>query len=280
MTLIAEQQTRSGIGPQMRGQFERDGFVVARQLFTPEEVAEIREAFMAQAANGPVEGLSDGHHKGLDNSDPLAFYPRMMHPHRHPELPVGPLSMRYMLDKRIQDALTVLMGEEPAAAQSMFYFKPPGARGQDLHQDNFYLRVAPGTCYAAWLAIDDADEENGGMVVVPGSNKVDIACPQKSDPTVSFTDAHVPVPEGMEPVPANLKAGDVLFFNGSVIHGSYPNTSRDRFRRAFICHYVPRASAELSQWYIPLTFDGERIDIPAATGGGPCGTPFEVKGPH
>ena len=55
----------------------------------------------------------------------------------------------------------------------------------------------------------------------------------------------------------NMKAGDVMFFNGSVIHGSYPNTSRDRFRRAFICHYVPRSTAELSKWYrAPMSFDG------------------------
>jgi ectoine hydroxylase-related dioxygenase (phytanoyl-CoA dioxygenase family) len=260
--------------------FRRDGFVVVRQLFSPDEVAEIRDAFMAQAADGPVEGLSDGHHKGLDRSDPLAFYPRMMHPHNHPEMPVGPLARRYMLDRRLFDVLSALMGEEPVAAQSMFYFKPPGARGQDLHQDNFYLRVKPGTCYAAWLAVDDADAENGGMMVVPGTNDIDIACPEKSDPTVSFTDAHVPVPAGLAPEVVPLRAGDVLFFNGSVIHGSYPNISKDRFRRAFICHYVPRASAALSSWYSSLTFDGAPVAIPAATGGGPCGVPFEAKTPH
>ena len=120
-----------------REQFARDGFLIVRQLFSPAEVAEIRDAFMEQAKNGPVEGLSDGHYKNGDPTDPLAFYPRMMHPHRHADLPVGPLAMRYMLDRRIEAILTGLMGEEPVAGQSMFYFKPPGARGQELHQDNY-----------------------------------------------------------------------------------------------------------------------------------------------
>ena len=142
-----------------------------------------------------MEHLSDGHHKALDSSDPLAFYPRMMHPHNHGDKIVGPLSLRYMLDSRIEETLTALMGEEPVAAQSMFYFKPAGARGQELHQDNFYLRVSPGTCYAMWLAIDDADESNGGMKVVPGSHVLDISCPEKADMNVSFTDAYVPVPK-------------------------------------------------------------------------------------
>jgi ectoine hydroxylase-related dioxygenase (phytanoyl-CoA dioxygenase family) len=29
----------------------------------------------------------------------------------------------------------------------------------------------------------------------------------------------------------------VLFFGGFTIHGSYPNRTPDRFRRAFIVHY-------------------------------------------
>ncbi len=266
--------------PVLQAQFARDGYVAVRGLFAPDEVAEIRETFMAQAADGPVPGLSDTGFKTATADDPLAFYPRMMHPHKHDDLPVGKIARRYLLDRRLENILAVLMGEEAAAAQSMFYFKPPGARGQDLHQDNFYLRVAPGTCCAMWLAVDDADEENGGMMVVPGSNVLPIACPQTSDPSVSFTSDYVPTPDGMEAVPVRLKAGDVLFFNGSVIHGSYPNQSRDRFRRAFICHYVPRASSELSQYYPSLTFDGDPIHIPAATGGGPCGTGHEAKGPH
>ena len=163
----------------------------------------------------------------------------------------------------------------------MFYFKPPGARGQELHQDNFYLRVAPGTCMAAWVAVDDVDAENGGMKVVPGSHREEIACPQKADPTISFTSDYVPVPDGMQAVHCDMKAGDVLFFNGSLIHGSTPNTSQDRFRRAFICHYVPASSREMSEGYHSrLTFDQREVtSIANATGGGPCGV-FQPVAPH
>lgn len=256
-------------------QLERAGYLVVSQVFTPAEVAQIRETFMAQAQNGPVEGLSEFRHQGgnqYDPSDPLAFYPRMMNPHSHPELPIGPVAVQYMLDGRLKPILETGLGEEPVAVQSMFYFKPPGARGQDLHQDNFYLRVSPGTCMAAWLAIDDADEDNGGMVVVPGTNRAEVVCPDKADSTQFFTTDHVDVPEGLHEEPVTLKAGDVLFFNGSVIHGSYPNTSPDRFRRALIFHYVPRFSQELAHWYrSPTTFDGQIVEIAAATGGGPCG---------
>jgi len=256
-------------------QFERDGFVVARQLLAPYEVAEIRDAFMAQNVDGPVPNLSETgrNGKGYDSSDPLSFYPRMMNPHAYHDLAVGPVTLRYMLDQRLYPFLKQFVEDEPVAVQSMFYFKPPKARGQELHQDNYYLRVKPGTCMAAWVAIDDVDAENGGMRVVPGSQNMDIACPEKADLRVSFSGDYVRVPEGLQAVHCDMKAGDVLFFNGSLIHGSTPNTSSDRFRRSLIFHYVPEQSDAMSSGYrTRLTFAGQQVTtIADTTDGGPCG---------
>jgi phytanoyl-CoA hydroxylase len=266
-------------------QFVRDGYVAVRGLLDNAEIDEIREAFMTAAKDGPVPGLSDVP-KGREGappsaSDPLSFYPRMMHPHRHADKAVGRVAMRYMRDARLRPILAELFGEEPYACQSMFYFKPPGARGQDLHQDNFYLRVKPGTCMAAWVAVDDADEGNGGMMCVPQTAMLEIACPDRADPALSFTAEHVEPPPGLEPQTVRLKAGDVLFFNGSVIHGSTPNTSADRFRRSLIFHYVPASTVEMSHYYEALSFEGEVQAIAVNLDGGPCGTTGEMPaGPH
>ena len=125
--------------------------------------------------------------------------------------------------------------------------------GRPLARDLIYLAVA--------------DEENGGMMCVPNTQAYPIQCPEKADPTKFFTTEHVEPPPGTKPEIVRLKAGDVLFFNGNVIHGSHPNTSKDRFRRSFICHYVPESSAELSQWYTsPMYFDGLAVSIANATG--------------
>ena len=156
---MSAQHPQESLGADQLAKFRRDGFVVVGQLFTPREIAEIRETFMEMAQHGPVEGLSEA--KQAQNrggsaeyapDDPLAFYPRMLHPHKHLDKPVGPLSMKYMLHPKLEPILAALFAEEPVAVQSMFYFKPPESRGQALHQDNFYLRVKPGTCVAAWSA--------------------------------------------------------------------------------------------------------------------------------
>jgi len=207
--------------------------------------------------------------KPLDeaNGDILAHYPRIMMPHRFDQL-----AKETMLDERLGSILKVLFGEEPLAAQSMLYFKPPGARGQAFHQDDFYLKTAPGRCMAAWVALDVCDAQNGTLFVAPGSHTQPIQCPHAADLTKSFTTEEVTIPEGTEPVEVLLQPGDVLFFNGAVIHGSTPNSSTERFRRSFICHYVPDSMTEMSASYYPLhRFNGEPLHRNEAVGGGPCG---------
>lgn len=254
--------------------FERDGFTVVRGLFTRAEVQELDETFNALHARGEVPRCFKA--VPLEQAtDPLDAYPRMMHPHR-----ASDTAMRYLLHPKLEPVLRALLGETPIAAQSMFYWKPPTARGQALHQDNFYLKVHPGTCLAAWVAVDPADRENGGLFVAPGSHRLDLFCPEEADLSVSFTKHFVPVPQGLQEVPIDLAAGDVLFFGGNLIHGSQPNRSRDRFRRSFICHYIGQSSEEVSRHYKPLyRFDGTEVQVADATGGGPCGE-VEAKDPH
>ena len=247
--------------------YERDGIVQVPGLLTLAEVDEIKTAYMTQVAADHSLAIDDG----VPAEDPLAQYPRFVHPHRRTDVPAGRLALELMLDSRIIDVVSTLIG--PAlGAQSMFYFKPPGARGQAMHQDNTFLRAHPETCLAAWIAIDDVDAENGGLAVVPGSHQVELVCPEPADLTESFTNAEVPIPDGMTKVQTRMRAGDVLFFHGSVVHGSRPNTSPDRFRRSLIFHYIPEASREIAAFYNPLVRPDRRTTaLTEALGGGPCG---------
>jgi phytanoyl-CoA hydroxylase len=259
-------------------QFTQQGYLVIRGLLSKNEVDHISETFSTLHSNGPIPGCFHPVPPEKANGDILKLYPRMMHPHR-----VNDIARDYMLHPRVMGVLNDLFGEEPLAGQSMFYFKPPGGKGQALHQDNYYLKVEPNTCIAAWMAIDPADRENGGMVVVPKSNRLDIQCPHVADPELSFTRDEVDVPEGFEVLQVDLAAGDVLFFNGSVIHGSYPNKSDSRFRRSFIGHYVGSSTLRLGHFYNPLyTHDGRIVKREDNMDSGPCGEEFsESQGqPH
>jgi phytanoyl-CoA hydroxylase len=263
---------------EQRRQFEEDGFTVVRGLFAPDEIAAFRDGFTALHAAGPVPGHFEPRPSGQDGRpvDPLHAYPRVMQPHEFHEP-----SLDWLLDPRLRAVLEVLLGEEVLAAQSMFYFKPPGALGQALHQDNFYLRVEPGTCVAAWTACEPIDRENGGLEVVPGTHRMDVFCPEEADAGVSFAREYVPPPPGLTTVPVDMAPGDVLFFNGSLVHGSQPNRSADRFRRSFIGHYVGRSAESIGHFYRTISMSGDRVRLRVSEGGGPCGTEFgPASAPH
>lgn len=255
-----------------RAAFEADGFAIARGLWSPAEIARLRDHYMALREGGPRPGDYAG--EDLTSADPLKRYPRMIHMHRW-----DAASLAFLKDERIVARIAELFGREPLGVQTMVYFKPPGARGQAPHQDNFYLRVEPGTCVAAWVALDACDEENGCMWMVPGSHRLPLLCTERADTRVSFTDVTVPVPPHLERRAIVMEPGDAVFFHGSTIHGSGPNVSEGRFRRALIAHYATGDARQIHADYHPVVrLDGSPAGLAVAAEGGPCGVFVEKDG--
>lgn len=253
-------------------QYQEEGYVLARGLFSPAEAAQHLEHFMQLRTSGtyPLD------HLGVDTekSDPILKYPRMTHIQRW-----DLLGRQCLTETRVARWLTLLTGQAPLLVQGMVYFKPPGSRGQALHQDQFYLKAQPGTCMAAWMALEPADEENGCLQVVPGSHQLPLLCTQKADTTLSFTDVGVPVPAGLEAVLVPMEPGDMIFFNGSLIHGSPPNISADRFRCAITGHYISADARQVAKYYQPaLSMEGSELWLEISEGGGPCGVWVDHQG--
>ncbi len=268
--MIAEQ--RDLITEEKKRYYDDHGYVLIEGAFSVEEVERYREHYMTLRRHGSYPG--DYPAVEATSADPLKQYPRMIHMHRWDET-----SLRWMLDDRLNTCMTALLGSEPYAVQTMLYFKPAGARGQALHQDNFYLRAQPGTCMAAWMALDTCDEENGCMQVVPGSHRWPLLCTEKADTALSFTDVTVPLPLGQRVDAMRMNPGDVLFFNGSVVHGSFPNSSAKRFRRALIGHYISGEAQQVTKFCHPaLHMDGTPLELDESSGGGSCGVWAERDG--
>lgn len=148
---------------------------------------------------------------------------------------------RYLLHPRILDVLEVLIGPDVMAMQTMLFLKAPGQPGQGYHQDSYYIVTLPDTLCGAWIAIDDADEENGCMYMMPGSQYEPITRnvqkPEDTEEHQENLTEIVGVDRSRE-VPVMAKAGDVVFFGGHIKHRSTKNRSATRFRRAFVSHYA------------------------------------------
>lgn len=257
------------LSPEQIQFYHREGYLIVPHVFNSSEVRAIAERFDS-LANGRCSlppDYAECWQPEPNSADMWRRFPRVMFPHRW-----DALSKRMLLHPRVHAILRQLLDDEPIAAQSMYYFKASGSRGQALHQDNFYLQVEPHTCIAAWTAIDPATKENGGLWIVPHTQDMDIVCPEAADEKESAFRDFVRPPPGKKAIPTHLKPGDTLFFNGNVIHGSGPNRHPTLWRRSFICHYFPASARCINRGYFPLlNFRGEEVAYEPSTSGGPCG---------
>ena len=264
----------TALDPDLIRCYEERGYTVVAGLFSRSETDRLGAHFEAMRQSQLAAGTLHVGDDITDIEDPLAVYPRILQPHRH-----DAESRDWLLDARLRTWLNALTGRDPYAVQTMFYFKPPGARGQALHQDQYHLRVQPGTCIAAWMAVDRCDRETGCLQVVPRTSDVPVLCTEPADHHVSFSTVTVPLPPHLAPEDAIMEPGDVLFFNGQVIHGSLPNRSRTRFRRALIAHYIAGEAREVARYYFPvLDMDGREVPLEEAADGGPCGVWVDRNG--
>lgn len=258
--------------------FRRDGFLVVPRLVCAGDVEELRRHTddLMQGRLAEQSTTMAGRDFGKDNGvtiqgleappahlspeDKAQFWLRIHMLHRR-----LPLHEKYLLHPRVLDALEVLIGPDVLALQSMLFLKPPGKPGQGWHQDSYYIPTHPDTLCGAWIAIDDCDEFNGAMWFAKGSGNEPVypPCPEvgygfgdKLVGDIAYitgasneNDAEnslAPIAAKYDQILCSAKAGDVVFFNGHVLHRSKRNVSADRFRRAFVGHYCNARS--FTQW--------------------------------
>ncbi len=136
-----------------------------------------------------------------------------------------------LTNKRIVDMVADLLGEDVIAWGSHFFCKMPGdGRAVAWHQDASYWPLTPSHAVTVWLAIDDADLENGCMKFIAGSHHSGHLTYRKSSPEEhNVLDQTVLNAESYgEIVVDDLKAGQASIHNDLLLHGSDPNMSARR----------------------------------------------------
>lgn len=122
-------------------------------------------------------------------------------------------------------------------------YKPPIRGGvTGWHQDFLaWPVIEPADLVSAWIALDDADVENGCMRMVPGSHRWGAVAPG-TEQNGQFSPIYDPelIPEGVDvrPEPMPVRKGYVGFHHCMTWHGS-PHNRSERKRRAFAIHYMP-----------------------------------------
>lgn len=220
----------------------KEGYVVLKQLYTLEEIEEIREQFeqmwmdliaskqFVQQPNQPLTSL---------------FLPVRDRHLSHDRL------MQLMLDPRNIALAEQLLGEEPLAVGFDCFFKAPGADVLPFHQDNYDIGAEPGTTWAVWVSLDEAVPENGALRFVPGTQNFELIPPRLPSHLSAYGQA-VRVPDGYSAVDVSTSPGDAVLFNGQVLHGSNANRTQYRFRRSFVTHFVGSSTEKIYVHYLDL----------------------------
>lgn len=250
--------------------FHRDGYVLVPRVFTPaelrdlaEHVFHVRQPSAAERSKYGVDGYELLGKNALDELTPN----EMLQAERLLRLHLFDARTRqFMLDPRLIGLVRRLWPGEPLAVHALYFPKPPGARGMALHADTGYLPTEPTELAGCFIAVDDADADNGALSIVRGSHLL-TGFDRRSIPTEDFIFPEEFVqPAGTELVLMGMQAGDVLLFHGNSLHSSMPNRTIDRWRRAFICHYVSAAVRSVSEELNPaFRPSGEEIPAPGHT---------------
>lgn len=142
---------------------------------------------------------------------------------------------RYLYDicmnPNIHDLVEGILGPNFYLWASSFFIKEPFTRATvGWHQDAYYWPMKPHNSVTVWLAYDDVDEENGGMKIIPGSQRAGLLKHQRRDKTDFILTLELESGQfsEAEAVQFKLKAGEVTLHDDRAVHGSPPNPSGRR----------------------------------------------------
>jgi phytanoyl-CoA hydroxylase len=210
--------------------YRENGYLLVRGVFDAAEVDDMRDAIarILESVGGTEHDRSHTW-SGVDPSLQLkGFHDLPYH---------DAVFTRMVAHPRIVRVLAGLIGPNVQLHHSKMLVKPPEQGAPfPMHQDYPYFPHENHSVLAASVHLDETDEENGCLHVVPGSHTLGPLEAQGEAHTVDY-----PLESG---VACPASPGDVLFFNYLTIHGSGVNRS-DRTRRNVLFQYRDPADPPL-----------------------------------
>ncbi len=177
---------------------------------------------------------------------------------------ISPVFDKVCNNTKILDAVESLIGKNILICGTTLFIKNPNEKGfVSFHQDAKYIGLEPHNWVTAWVAITEANEENGCMRMWSGSHKNDLQYHnQKFDEnnllTRGQTVENVPMNETK---PVILKAGQISLHHPKVVHGSGLNKSNDRRIGFVIQSYIgTNVKQVLGKMYVQQARGGDTFN--------------------
>lgn len=215
----------------IKAQFEKDGYYVAKGVFSPEEVVLLEKDFdkivdQMKASNEMIDGTWSGTSiNEIKGKDDIIIHTHNVHQYSRNWL-------NAFLHEKFLGVAKAILGEDIVMHHSKLFQKPKGKGSPfPMHQDWSYFPTINDSMMAAIIHVSNATDEMGCLRVYPESHKLG---------RVEFTDGTKE--EGRDflskyPIEKatvlEAEPGDVVFFHYFTLHGSMPNHS-DKTRKTVL----------------------------------------------
>ena len=188
----------------LKADFDRDGFVIIRDLVTPEKAREISARAEEATKDISRKGIFSNITEGLEKRD--SYFGELLK--NGPQVPI----------------LETLLGRKPEPTTASFFTKTDNDQEVHPHSDAMDGAVI-------WIALDETDKHNGCLHFLKGSHKREAEFAHLRADTPTDLSDH---PDVFEAV---MSPGDIAIFRPTTVHWSGPNHDGS-VRRGFNCFYT------------------------------------------
>ena len=215
----------------IKGDFDRDGYIILRNHLSAEETALVRENVERYVAE-VLPGLPNdkAFYEVKDDTETIMRLSAMA---EHD----GYFNELYNDEQFFGLAHHLLDGARESAMQWMS--KPPRiGQATPPHQDGLYFMLEPNEALTMWLAIDAADEENGCIRYIPGSHRRGLR-PHRRSGVIGFSQGITGFGDEdfAAAVSMIVEPGDLIVHHSLIIHRADANPSdRSRTALGFVYH--------------------------------------------
>jgi phytanoyl-CoA hydroxylase len=148
-----------------------------------------------------------------------------------------------------RDLAGALLGG-PVVPKQLQWLNKPARVGRETppHQDGYYYMLEPSEAVAMWLALDEADEENGCMRYIPGSHRKGMRSHGRTG-TLGFSQGITDYEDRdrRAEVAVRARPGDLLVHHCLTIHRADANPSPRQRRALQFVYFSARAREDLER---------------------------------
>ncbi|NND75278.1 MAG: phytanoyl-CoA dioxygenase family protein [Ilumatobacter sp.] len=254
----------------------RNGYAIVEGVIPAAAIdAMLEELDGLFTATSPTPGLefcdlefgADGHRETIDHAALLERTPEQRHAARdrsswrvHAFVDRSPAADAVRSAPELRRVASMILGRETEASYSINFHN---GSVQALHQDCavFHLGV-PNWIVGAWIACEDITEGSGPLVFYPGSHRDAMYAEFDDYPNTNLRTASDDVAARYNRAVASraddfteerflARKGDVLFWNGMLIHGGSAITDPGTTRKSLVVHFVPDGADAVKRVTLP-----------------------------